>query len=115
MLIAEPTSLFVFGDNAQRRGLGGQAKEMRGEHNAVGIPTKHSPSMHQGSFFIDSDLDYFIEISRSDFKRLFYHTNYGGTVVWPLDNIGTGLARLPERAPKIFQLIEDMKRGLSYP
>ncbi|KKL05458.1 hypothetical protein LCGC14_2605850, partial [marine sediment metagenome] len=45
MLRDEPDTLFVFGDNMQRRGLGGQAFAMRGEPNAVGIPTKIFPSM----------------------------------------------------------------------
>jgi len=44
MLRAEPGTLWVFGDNLQRKGLGGQAKEMRGEPNAIGIPTKKGSS-----------------------------------------------------------------------
>src|SRR3972149_600556 len=34
---------YVFGDNMMRYGYGGQAKEARGEFNAIGIPTKWSP------------------------------------------------------------------------
>ena len=42
-LKANPSVLYLFGDNLQRVGLGGQAKEMRGEPNAVGIATKKAP------------------------------------------------------------------------
>ncbi len=37
---AEPDKIFLFGDNLKESGYGGQAKEMRGEANARGIPTK---------------------------------------------------------------------------
>lgn len=38
-LRANPKNLYLFGDNEQRRGLGGLARECRGEPNAVGIAT----------------------------------------------------------------------------
>lgn len=37
---ANRDKLFLFGDNLERRGFGGQAAAMRAEPNAVGIPTK---------------------------------------------------------------------------
>jgi hypothetical protein len=40
MVRADPSTVFVFGDNMARNGLAGQAKEMRGEPNAIGVPTK---------------------------------------------------------------------------
>ena len=40
---AHPNVYFVFGDNEVRRGYGGQAKEMRGELNTVGVRTKRTP------------------------------------------------------------------------
>lgn len=43
MLRKEPEARFVFGDNAYRKGFGGQAKEMRGEPNALGVATKWYP------------------------------------------------------------------------
>lgn len=36
-LLDNQDKLYVFGDNMVRRGFGGQAREMRGEPNAVGI------------------------------------------------------------------------------
>jgi hypothetical protein len=53
---ANPDKTFLFGDNAIHAGFGGQAaKEMRGEPNAIGIPTKFYPNMRDDSFFTDKD------------------------------------------------------------
>jgi hypothetical protein len=106
MLRAEPETLFVFGDNLERRGLGGQAAEMRGEPNAVGIPTKRAPSMREDAFFTDADLTSFINASYRDAQRLAKHVDQGGTVVLPADGIGTGLADLQRRAPEIWEVIQ---------
>lgn len=54
-LQGEPETLFVFGDNMMRKGLGGQAAAMRGEPNAVGIPTKELPSMANNAFLSEAD------------------------------------------------------------
>ena len=109
MVRAEHTSLFVFGDNMERRGMGGQAAEMRGEPNAVGIPTKHRPSMDVDAFFTDADLDTWLLEATPDFVRLF---NHPGKIVWPTTSIGTGLARLEDRAPKIWVMIYAMRHVL---
>ncbi len=109
MLQVEPDALFVFGDNIERRGYGGQAREMRGEPNAVGIPTKAWPSMTEGSFFTDSDLDLWLQESAPHRDRLLEHR---GKIVWPADGIGTGLAELQKRAPSIWQAIERLKLQL---
>jgi len=53
---AEKDKIFLFGDNLTGRGLGGQAKEMRGEENAVGIPTKKFPTTNPSAFFSDKEL-----------------------------------------------------------
>jgi hypothetical protein len=121
MLRAEPATLFVFGDNVRRRGTGGQAAEMRGEKNAVGIPTKWAPSMYEGAFFSDRDYAAVHAIVFPIFMRLGMHLAQGGDVVWPQDGIGTGRAELARRAPAIMTLIETMRsaletgRKLSYP
>jgi hypothetical protein len=43
LLVAHPHTLFVFGDNVQRYGKGGQAM-IRDEPNALGVATPPSPS-----------------------------------------------------------------------
>lgn len=109
MLRAEPNTLFVFGDNMRQKGLGGQAKEMRGEPNAVGIPTKWRPSRTEDAFFINSDFPAVEGLIKERMHKLFVHLKTGGDVVWPEDGIGTGLAELKERAPRIFYLIDTMR------
>lgn len=108
MVQAEPETLFVFGDNLQRAGFGGQAKEMRGEPNAVGIPTKRAPRMDPDAFLSDDEETRF-EFNLAAglaFERLARHLEAGGTVVLPADSIGTGLADLERRAPRIWASLQ---------
>lgn len=105
MMRAEPRTLFAFGDNIGRKGYGGQAREMRGEPNAVGIPTKWLPSMSEDAFFKDSDFDRVRAAIEVPLGRLAQHLANGGVVVWPEDGIGTGLAELQMRAPRIYAYI----------
>ena len=104
-----PEDLYVFGDNMARKGFAGQAGHMRGEPNAVGIPTKRRPSMAASAFFNNKDLHAFIIATRNTFIML---RDYTGTIVWPAAGIGTGLAQLERRAPKIWEIIEDLRLGL---
>lgn len=112
MMQAEPDTLFVFGDNMARTGFGGQAKEMRGEPNAVGIPTKMLPDHIEEAFFRDQDFERAKVKIDDAFIVLFSHASNNGLIVWPIDGIGTGLAELPERAPKIWKYIEALRKSL---
>ena len=107
MLRASPQALFVFGDNLRRAGKGGQAAEMRGEPNAVGIPTKKEPSMHPVAFFKDHDLDAYLNARAHDLYRLQRHLEAGGRVVLPADGIGSGRARLKQTAPAIWRQVQE--------
>jgi hypothetical protein len=107
-----PSTLFVFGDNMARKGLGGQAREMRGEPNAVGIPTKWLPSLAAGAYFSDEDLERVKPSLDEAFDKLEAHLAAGGDVVWPDDGIGTGLAELPSRAPAIHAYIASREKRL---
>jgi hypothetical protein len=98
--------LYVFGDNIAEQGFGGQAKEMRGEPNAVGVPTKWAPDNDPDSFFRDSDMGWVLPVIIRAFSRIDYHLRCGGEVVIPVDGLGTGLADLPRRAPLIAKLID---------
>lgn len=102
-----PDKLYVFGDNMRRYGLGGQAREMRGERNAIGIPTKREPTMRPGAFFSDNDFDQWLEVAEPAFDYLKMALIDGRTVVFPKNGLGTGLAQLPERAPRINQKINE--------
>lgn len=114
MLRGSPGTLFVFGDNMIGKGFGGQAKEMRGEPNAVGIPTKLLPGMQEADFFRNEDFDRAKPKIDASFVRLFAHAAVGGHIVWPADGIGTGLAELEKRAPKIWALIEENRKALEH-
>jgi len=107
--------LYVFGDNMERRGLGGQAKAMRGERNAVGVPTKWSPTWAPSAYFnADSLGDHRIKAAIDEaFDRIPTHLQAGGDVVMPADGLGTGLAELPQRAPEVHVYIEQRLKALS--
>lgn len=96
-LRANPHHLYVFGDNSRRVGFGGQAKEARGEPNAHGIATLHSP----GEFFTDETYEDNARIIKRDVDvlRVRWAGRAGAAIVFPLDGIGTGLARMAEAAP----------------
>lgn len=100
---AHPDWLFIFGDNLGQYGLGGQAKELRGEPNSIGLPTKRNPAMREEDFFTDLDFQLVKINTKPKFNIINYAVRCGKYVVWPLDGIGTGLAQLPQRAPAIAQ------------
>lgn len=103
-LKANPDKVYVFGDNVERRGYGGQAAQMRGEPNAIGVATKWKPSMAPGAFFDDSS-ECQIIIMR-DLAKVQQALDAGKTVVVPEDGIGTGLSRLHATAPKLDNFIK---------
>ncbi|QIG71344.1 hypothetical protein EVB94_237 [Rhizobium phage RHph_TM40] len=98
--------LFLFGDNEARYGLGGQARECRGEPNAVGVRTKKKPSRDNDAYWSDNKYDKYVEMIDEDFKRAFDHILAGGTVVCPMAKLGSGMSELPTRAPKLYRYIE---------
>lgn len=99
MLKASPKTKFVFGDNIRRVGLGGQAREMRGEPNALGIATLYSPGV-----FYDDDPEIIFHVIR-DFSPIALALSRNEDVVAPLDGLGTGFGRLIEHRPDIHNLI----------
>lgn len=101
-LRANPQRLYVFGDNAVRKGTAGQAGEMRGEPNAIGVVTKWRPSMDIDAFFRDIDFDSVTARMAADLQPIQDALAAGKTVVIPADGLGTGLAQLPQRAPRIY-------------
>lgn len=104
-----PHKLFVFGDNFERKGYGGQAQAARDEPNAIGIATKIGP----GQFLDDTYLsECLVREFLPKFTLLKTHTASGGTIVWPADGIGSGLAALEEKAPKIWLALARMRTWL---
>lgn len=103
---------FCFGDNLLRRGYGGQAGEMRGEPNAIGIATKRFASMMHLAFFSDNQPDAWIAVNR-DIERVAIALQQGRTVYVPKAGLGTGLSQMPKRAPRLYEHLCNRFRELA--
>ncbi|WP_018261521.1 DUF7831 domain-containing protein [Methylobacterium sp. WSM2598] len=114
-LRANRATLYVYGDNSAGVGLGGQAKEMRGEPNAVGLVTKRAPATYPAAYLSDDDLETVRRLWVAPYRRLRDHLAAGGDVVWPKRNIGTGRAELPARAPAVWAALERLRAALDPP
>ena len=101
-----PDTLYLFGDNEERRGLGGQAIQMRGEPNAVGVRTKRRPRLEEGDFWTDETYAANCQMITEDLVPVKQHLATGGNVVVPEDGLGTGLAQLQERAPQTYAFLQ---------
>lgn len=113
---ANRDKLFLFGDNLERQGLGGQAAAMRGEPNAVGIPTKKSPSNKERAFFTDLEFDEnkaAIDAAFAQLARAF--TDSITVIVIPISGLGTGRAQLSTKAPRTFDYLHQRLADLSLP
>lgn len=118
---AHPRSLFLFGDNLEHRGFGGQAKEMRGEPNSWGVITKVKPS-HGADAYLDDNprkrAGFFAEkvINLWDLKfesiSWVLRAKFYDEVVIPEDGLGTGLAKMPEKCPKLFEYLQNKIKEL---
>lgn len=95
---ANRDKVFLFGDNPGRRGFGGQAKAMRGEPNAIGVPTKKRPSMDSDAFFVDAEFEKNKTAIDRVFRSILRHPA-GTIIVIPSAGLRTGLAEMQTRAP----------------
>ena len=115
---ATPEDIFVFGDNVAGVGTGprsGQAV-IRGERNAMGIPTKESPSI----FWSDENLENnkrLIDQAISRILKRAEETNANIHIPWDQQrkrwNLGTGRAALEKNAPMTFRHLQDQLNKLS--
>lgn len=101
-----PTLLFVFGDNGDRRGNGGQAV-IRGEPNTLGVATLP----HLGVPAVDGD-PHMMHLLADDLctvetrivacnKRVVLPVGKDGRIA-----LGTGIANLPYNAPLLYMMLE---------
>lgn len=98
---------FMFGDNMAQTGYGGQAREMRGAPNTIGVPTKWRPSNEPSAFFSERSFwDVRPRIIEA-FDLAHEKLKENNTLVLPEDGFGTGLADLANRAPTIYHYIGD--------
>jgi hypothetical protein len=98
LLRASPNKVFVFGDNLIQKGKGGQAI-IRCEPNAFGVPTKHLPTMNINAFFSDKEDERQAVLMA---LRKLYVISKTNIIVFPSSGIGTGLACMAEKSPKLF-------------
>ena len=99
---ANPNKIYVFGDNTQRKGTGGQA-QIRNNENAFGIATKLEPNNSAAAFMSDNDLQSNKDVIDSDIAKIKAD---GRPVVFPKDGFGTGLAKLKEKAPQTYAYLK---------
>ena len=94
-----PDVFYLFGDNDMREGRGGQAKEMRGEPNAIGIRVKKAPLIGD-VYYTDNEFEENIRKINEDLNEVRKQLDYGKIIIIPSHGIGTGLALLKYKAPK---------------
>lgn len=101
-----PEVLFVFGDNDQRWGDGGMAKEFRDEPNSIGIRTKKYPGIQDKHFYSDDGYEENCAKIQEDVDRIRKAFRQYAIIYIP-DGIGKGLAQLQKRAPKTYQFLQE--------
>ncbi len=106
--------VFLFGDNIEDAKTGYRPKStqavIRGEENAIGIPTKKNRGTSAASYFTDAD---FNEFKAGVDSAIAKAKESGKTIVLPEKGIGTGAAQLQKRAPKCFQYLQGRLDSLS--
>jgi len=91
-----------------RKGKAGQAI-IRDEPNTFGIPTKRLPSMKEGSFFSDKEEECKIVIDSLTYLWNLHKNDK--KIALPVNPIGSGLAKLYEKSPRIWSYIENFYRA----
>ena len=104
-----PNSIIVFGDNLIRKGKKGQAT-IRDCGNSYGVPTKRLPSMQDGSFFSDLESEY--NLVKERLFNLWMKHKEGKEIILPVNKIGSGLADLQNKSPKIYKMIESFYKAV---
>lgn len=98
-----PKTLFIFGDNNLRQGMGGTAC-IRDEINAIGVATKKEPSYLEGSFFDDDELELNKSYIDGDIQRIkdYAQEIEVKQIAFPQNGLGTGLSQMQSRCPLTF-------------
>lgn len=97
-------TLFLFGDNVEQRGMGGMARDFRGEPNTHGIPTKWAPTMEEQDFFSDKNYFNVCDAILKQLLRIPFKMSAYSQLFIPV-GIGLGLAHMSERAPSAYSFM----------
>lgn len=97
-------AIIVYGDNLNHRGASGQAI-IRDEVNTLSLPTRRIPAMSEDSFFSDRKDE--IKAVTESLDRIRDLHKQGITIILPVSIVGSGLAKLISKSPKIYKLIKD--------
>jgi hypothetical protein len=84
----DPASYFVYGDNMQRKGLGGAAK-LRNHPRAIGFITKKAPAHESGACFKPEE---YASIFFDQLRQLAEHVRNNPGVKFYISKLGSGLA-----------------------
>ena len=101
-------SLIIFGDNMLRKGTGGQAC-IRKCKNSLGVATKILPTMSEEAFFHSEEIARNVVMADID-NAVIISESLGKPLLFPASGLGTGLAKLNEMYPKVF---EEMNEDIS--
>jgi len=103
-------TVYVFGDNLIEKGQTGQAV-IRNLPNTVGIPVKRFACL-KNDYCYFSDREEEFEIVSEKLNNLERYVNMGYKIALPATGIGTGIADLKNRSPKLFKYITNRLRKL---
>jgi len=104
------TKFFVFGDNCERWGKGGQAI-IRDLKNTIGIRTKKKPDNLSSSFFNDSEYESNCQLILEDILTIKEKNVLDIDVVLSKNGYGTGLAKMSEKSPETFNYLNSCLRS----
>ncbi len=113
-VMKSPSKFFVFGDNCERWGKGGQAL-IRDQRNSIGLRTKKKPDNLSSSFFNDLEYQKNCQLILEDILTIKEKQLNGSVIVLSKNGYGTGLAKLSERSPETFNYLnESLKNFLHF-
>lgn len=98
---------YLYGDNLEKYGTAGQAV-IRFLPNAYGIPTKIKPTMNSNAFMTDDDFDWNVKKINSAFDAVPLNKD----VYISESGLGTGLAKLDQKAPLTYKYLQKRLRQL---
>jgi len=105
----QTNKVFLFGDNTNDRLKtkyvpSSTQAVIRGLPNAIGIDTKKDRGTNSSSYLSDNDFNWFKAHVDNQIQQAI---NSGKIIVIPKDGIGTGKAMLKEKAPRLFEYLQD--------